>query len=144
MTTGKFLRVRTILSVDNTGIPLRYHRNDSVVVFRYYQHYQRLYVTISQTWLTPEWYPLTQKYICGITPLGSLLPHWQVPNVSLPGNDSRVHCGYNRIGHPYRSLSWQIGCPTCCHTKNGVYHFILTRIVCLRFNCFQTRWSQSR
>ena len=24
--------------VDNTGIPLRYHRDDSVVVFRYYQH----------------------------------------------------------------------------------------------------------
>ena len=24
--------------VDNNGKPLRYHRNDSVVVFRYYQH----------------------------------------------------------------------------------------------------------
>ena len=27
---------RTSVTVDNTGIPLRYHRDDSVVVFRYY------------------------------------------------------------------------------------------------------------
>ena len=61
--------------VDNTGIPLRYHRDDSVVVFRYYQQYfpklnQKYWLYVGR--FLGTFSPISDNVVLSIIPYGAI------------------------------------------------------------------------